>query len=77
MGIAAISHQLCTAGQGCQACVSKCPTNALAMDIELLRLEIAREACVGCGMCEMVCRTVNDHVAIRVSPMRELARLDR
>jgi len=77
MGIAAISHRLCTAGQGCQACVSKCPTNALSMDIELLRLVIAPEACVGCGMCEMVCRTVNDHVAIRVTPTRRLSRLDR
>jgi ferredoxin-type protein NapG len=77
MGIAAISHQLCTAGQGCQACVSKCPTNALAMDFESLRLLIAPEACVGCGMCEMVCRTVNDHVAIRITPTRDLARLDR
>ena len=66
MGVAAISHRFCTAGQGCQACVSKCPTRALAMDFESLRLLIAPEACVGCGMCEMVCKTVNDHVAIRV-----------
>jgi len=77
MGLAAISHRLCTAGQGCHACVSKCPTNALAMDIESLRLAIAPEACVGCGICESVCKTVNDHVAIRVTPARQLARIDR
>jgi len=77
MGIAAISHRLCTAGQGCHACVSKCPTNALAMDFESLRLMIVPEACVGCGMCELVCKTVNDHVAIRVTPARQLARIDR
>jgi len=77
MGIAAISHRLCTAEQGCHACVSKCPTNALAMDFESLRLVISPEACVGCGMCESVCKTVNDHVAIRVTPVRQLTRIDR
>jgi ferredoxin-type protein NapG len=35
-----------------------------------------KEACVGCGMCETVCKTVNDHVAIRVVPSRHLARID-
>lgn len=77
MGIATISQRLCTAGQGCHACVSKCPTNALAMDFESLRLVIMPDACVGCGICESVCKTVNDHVAIRVTPARQLARLDR
>jgi ferredoxin-type protein NapG len=74
MGIAAVSHRLCTAGQGCHACVSRCPTGALAMDFESLCLSVANEICVGCGMCEMVCKTVNDHVAIRVVPSRHLAR---
>ncbi|MGE0644106.1 MAG: 4Fe-4S dicluster domain-containing protein [Nitrospira sp.] len=72
MGTAAISHRLCTAGQGCHACVSRCPTDALAMDFESLRLSVMTEACVGCGMCEMVCKTVNDRVAIRVIPARQL-----
>lgn len=71
MGTAEISHRLCTAGQGCHACVSKCPTNALALDVALLRLLVSREACVGCGMCEMICKTVNDRVAIRVIPARQ------
>ena len=72
MGLATISHRLCTAGQGCHACVSKCPTNALAMDFKSMRLMILSEACVGCGICEQVCKTVNDHVAIRVTPARQL-----
>ncbi|MBX3318285.1 MAG: 4Fe-4S dicluster domain-containing protein [Nitrospira sp.] len=77
MGVAVISQRLCTAGQGCHACVSRCPTDALAMDFESLRLLVATEACVGCGMCEMVCKTVNDHVAIRVVPARHLTENDR
>jgi ferredoxin-type protein NapG len=76
MGIAQITHRLCTAGQGCHACVSKCPTHALAMDFTALRLMISPESCVGCGICESVCKTVNDHVAIRVKPARALAGID-
>lgn len=76
MGVAEVSHRLCTAGQGCHACVSKCPTDALAMDFASLHLSVVKEACVGCGMCEMICKTVNDHVAIRVTPSRRLARID-
>lgn len=75
MGLATISHRLCTAGQGCHACVSKCPTDALAMDFESLCLSVVTEACVGCGMCEMICKTVNDHVAVRVVPVRHLAEI--
>ena len=70
MGVAVINHRLCTAGQGCHACVSKCPTDALTMDFDTQRLVVAVERCVGCGMCEHVCRTVNDHIAIRVTPFR-------
>jgi len=68
MGVAVVSHRLCTAGQGCHACVSKCPTHALSMDFESMQLAVAPESCVGCGMCEMICKTVNDHVAIRIMP---------
>ncbi len=73
MGVAAITHRLCTAGQGCHACVSKCPTHALSMDFETMRLALAPELCVGCGICESICKTVNDRVAIRVTPARALA----
>lgn len=73
MGVAVVSHRLCTANQGCQACVSRCPTNALGMDFDALRLTVLSEHCVGCGMCEQICKTVNDHIAIRVVPARHLA----
>jgi ferredoxin-type protein NapG len=76
MGTATVSHRLCTAGQGCHACVSKCPTDALAMDVASWHLSVMEETCVGCGMCEMVCKTVNDHVAIRVVPSRQAARIE-
>jgi ferredoxin-type protein NapG len=76
MGLAKLSQRLCTAGQGCHACVSKCPTEALAMDFGAMRLLITSEVCVGCGICESVCRTVNDHVAIRVVPLRQLVGMD-
>ncbi|HRI39068.1 MAG TPA: 4Fe-4S binding protein [Nitrospira sp.] len=74
MGMAEVAHRFCTAGQGCHACVSKCPTDALTLDVALLRLLVSPEACVGCGMCEMICKTVNDRVAIRVVPARQMAR---
>jgi ferredoxin-type protein NapG len=72
MGLASVSHRICTAGQGCHACASKCPTDALSMDFGTQRLMVAAERCVGCGLCEQVCRTVNDRVAIRVTPFRLL-----
>jgi len=73
MGLAVVSHRICTAGQGCHACASKCPTDALSMDFDSQRLIVTTERCVGCGLCEQVCRTVNDRVAIRVTPVRLLA----
>jgi ferredoxin-type protein NapG len=73
MGLAVVSHRDCTAGQGCHACVSQCPTRALSMDFEAFRLLVAQDQCVGCGICERVCKTVNDTIAIRVTPVRFLA----
>jgi len=73
MGLAVVSHRVCTAEQGCHACASKCPTDALSMDFDRQRLVVTTERCVGCGLCEQVCQTVNDHVAIRVTPFRLLA----
>ena len=77
MGTAVVNHRLCTAGQGCHACVSKCPTDALTMDFDTQRLVVTAERCVGCGICEHICRTVNDHIAIRVTPFRLLESLAR
>ena len=72
MGVAVVNHRLCTAGQGCHACVSKCPTDALAMDFNVQRLVVTVERCVGCGMCEHICRTVNDRIAIKITPFRAM-----
>ncbi|WP_447973380.1 4Fe-4S dicluster domain-containing protein [Nitrospira sp. Kam-Ns4a] len=72
MGVAVVSHRLCTAGQGCHACVSHCPTQALSMDFAAFRLQVEATRCVGCGLCEQVCKTVNDKIAIRVLPARML-----
>ncbi|BFU93881.1 MAG: Ferredoxin-type protein NapG [Nitrospira sp.] len=74
MGMAVVAHRLCTAAQGCHACASKCPTEALSMDFDGQRLLVSGERCVGCGLCEQVCKTVNDHIAIRVAPFRLLSR---
>jgi ferredoxin-type protein NapG len=46
------------------------------MDFGAMRLMISPESCVGCGICESVCHTVNDHTAIRVTPARALAEID-
>lgn len=73
MGLAVVSSRSCTAEQGCHACVSQCPTEALTMDFESYRLLVTSDRCVGCGMCEQVCKTVNDKIAIRVTPARLLA----
>jgi ferredoxin-type protein NapG len=73
MGEARVSLRSCTAEQGCHACVSKCPTDALSMDFETLRLVVSDQRCVGCGLCEYTCRTVNDVIAIRVLPVRHVA----
>jgi len=70
MGVAVVSHRICTAGQGCHACVSQCPTGALAMDFEAFRLVVLEDRCVGCGLCEQTCKTVNDKIAIKVTPAR-------
>lgn len=69
MGLAAVSHARCTASQGCHACVSQCPMDALAMDFAAFRLRVDESRCVGCGICEQTCKTVNDKIAIRVSPL--------
>ena len=70
MGLAAVSPRLCTADQGCNACVSQCPTGALSMDVGAMTVQVAGHQCVGCGLCEYTCKSVNDQVAIRVRPAR-------
>jgi ferredoxin-type protein NapG len=72
MGLAVISTEACTADQGCHACVSQCPTTALTMDFDRMAVTVQAARCVGCGLCEYTCKTVNDRVAIRVIPARQI-----
>ena len=72
MGVAVVSQQYCTADQGCNACLSRCPTGALSMDFDTLSVRVAGERCVGCGLCEHTCKSVNDRIAIKVHPARYL-----
>ncbi|MGB0910847.1 MAG: 4Fe-4S dicluster domain-containing protein [Nitrospirales bacterium] len=73
MGIAKISYRDCTADQGCNACVSKCPHEAISMDFSTFKLSVVDDQCVGCGLCQSICRTVNDRMAVKVVPIRMLA----
>lgn len=74
MGLATVSHRFCTAGQGCHACVSQCPMHALELDVGAMRLRVLDDRCVGCGICEHICQSVNDVLAIKVySPRSPVA----
>ena len=68
MGIAKVSRSICTAGNGCNACVSKCPTQAISMDFSDFLVAVDEHLCVGCGYCQYICGTVNDRAAISVVP---------
>lgn len=68
MGVAKVLAKMCTAGNGCNACVSKCPTEAISMDFGSFRINVDDTVCVGCGVCQYICRTVNDRAAIRILP---------
>jgi ferredoxin-type protein NapG len=68
MGLAKVSRNVCTAGNGCNACVSKCPTEAISMDFAAFLVAVNESLCVGCGICQYICGTVNDRTAIRVVP---------
>ncbi len=70
MGIAVVSQRFCTSDQGCNACVAQCPTHAIDMDFVSMSIRVDGDMCVGCGMCEHTCKTVNDQIAITVSPSR-------
>ena len=71
MGIARVSPNRCTAGNGCNACVSKCPTEAISMNFGNFVVVVDESQCVGCGMCQFICRTVNDREAIHVVPREQ------
>ena len=68
MGVAKVSRNVCTAGNGCNACVAKCPTGAISMDFGAFLVAVDEKKCVGCGVCQYICGAVNDRAAIRVTP---------
>ena len=70
MGTARVNQLRCTASQGCNACVSKCPTGSIKMDFSSFGITVDENQCVGCGICEYVCGCVNDSIAIQVIPVR-------
>ncbi|WP_454062943.1 4Fe-4S dicluster domain-containing protein [Candidatus Nitrospira salsa] len=74
MGIAKLSSQECTAAHGCNACVSKCPQQAIDMNFSMFQISVLDGHCVGCGICQQICKAVNDRVAIKVVPARMLLR---
>ena len=67
MGLANVNRRDCTADQGCQFCIAKCPVEALMVaDFSDPYPIVDQGKCVGCGICEQVCSTVNDKLAIKV-----------
>jgi ferredoxin-type protein NapG len=72
MGTARINQSLCSAwgGQDCQICYLKCPLQGDAIYMDDGRPVIREDRCVGCGVCEYVCQTVNDACAIKIKAGR-------
>jgi ferredoxin len=69
MGTAVIDTKACLAWQGilCRSCFDDCPIydEAIKMD-EKLQPVVAKDKCVGCGICENVCPV--DPAAIVIQP---------
>lgn len=70
MGKASIDEYSCMAygAQFCEQCVRHCPVPG-AMYQDEGKPVVDREKCVGCGICENVCNTVNQPIAIRITPV--------
>ncbi len=54
---------------GCELCVNFCPTDVLAVDLELFNSRMLNyvvitdiDACAGCKMCERICPSVSIYV---------------
>ncbi len=69
MGKAYINNSNCMAwgAQFCEHCVRNCPVPG-ALYLDEGRPIVRRDRCVGCGICENICNTVNQPLAIRVVP---------
>lgn len=52
--VSSIREELCN---GCRACISVCPYNALSMDEEKNTVLINEVLCKGCGVCTATCRS--------------------
>ncbi len=60
MGLAVVDLNLCvrSRGEDCQICVDKCPIGPTAIDIPFPGGPVnVKDACTGCGVCEMYCPT--------------------
>ena len=60
MGLAVLHADAClrTRGEDCQICVDKCPVGTSAIEIPYPGAPVTvRDACTGCGVCEMYCPT--------------------
>jgi len=70
MGIARINKLQCFAwdDQDCQLCYIKCPLQGEALYQEDGKPVINEEKCVGCGICEYACNTINSTCAIKTIP---------
>ncbi len=71
MGKAYVNKSNCMAwgAQFCEHCVRNCPLPG-AIYLDEGKPVVRREKCVGCGICENVCNTVNHPLAIKVVPER-------
>ncbi|MDR4509518.1 MAG: 4Fe-4S dicluster domain-containing protein [Candidatus Brocadiaceae bacterium] len=72
MGVARIDKERCLAWgeQDCNLCFVKCPLQGDALYQEDGKPIINEEKCVGCGICEYACHTINNTCAIKTLPKR-------
>ena len=72
MGVASINKSHCFAweGQDCQLCFIKCPLQGDAIYQDDGKPVINNEKCVGCGICEYTCNTINNTCAIKIEVER-------
>jgi NAD-dependent dihydropyrimidine dehydrogenase PreA subunit len=67
IGLAVVDAASCvrTRGEDCRACVDGCPIGSRAIALDAEGAVTIGSACVGCGVCEMVCPTRPRAVVVR------------